>query len=458
MNLIWLRNDLRLHDHPGFQLAQQQQQPVAVVYILPHSWLQPAELSLNRLAKAKARFLRACLIDLHRNLYLQNIPLQILYGDPVDLLSQWHQQQPFQLLTHSPQAPEESDWLQAIEQQGISTTTYDNQTLFSATQMAPLLSDWPASFSQFRRHVEKQLTVDISAAQKPVHLTNTGIEAPYITHVPWPTDFSSADNVRSFHLNGGESAGENWLTHYLWQSQSIRHYKDTRNQLVGQEYSSQLSAYLAWGCLSARKVWHAITAFEAVHGEDEHSYWLRFELLWREYFHWSMRVHGKRCFFYSALSGESLSAPALKTSHCSSWQAASTGMPVIDAGLRELKQTGFTSNRMRQWLASYFINELALDWRLGAQFFERYLIDYDVASNWGNWAYLAGVGHDPRGKPGAGRYFDLNKQLRRYDPQLSHIQQWLPELAECSVDDICAHQNGTTILANYPAPVQSLRS
>jgi deoxyribodipyrimidine photo-lyase len=453
MNLIWLRNDLRLHDHPGFAMAQQQQQPVAVVFILPQSWLQADQFGLDRLAKEKARFLRACLIDLHRNLYLQNIPLQILHGDPVELLQRWHQKQPFTLLTHSAQAPEESQWLTQLDAAGIEVTTYENQTLFSQQQMQPLLQQWPASFSQFRRQIEKRLQPEVATPQPPVSLTQPGQEAPFVTHVPWPADFSSAREQSGFHLRGGESSAENWLTHYLWQSRAIAHYKTTRNQLCGREYSSQLSAFLAWGCLSVRKVWHAIKDYEKTHGADEHSYWLGFELLWREYFHWSLRVHGHRYFHYQGLSDQPLSPPPLNNRHWHAWQQAATGVPMIDAGLIELQQTGFCSNRMRQWLASFFINDLKLDWRLGARFFEQHLTDFDVASNWGNWAYLAGMGHDPRGQPGQGRYFALNKQLRQYDPELQHIHQWLPQLKSYSLEHILAHQSSEYCLPEYSAPI-----
>ena len=126
---------------------------------------------------------------------------------------------------------------------------------------------------------------------------------------------------------------------------------------------------------------------------------------------------------------------------------------MIDAGLNELHQSGFVSNRLPQILASFFIHELQLDWRLGARWFEQHLIDFDVASNWGNWSYIAGSGHDPRN----GRYFMLNKQLRQYDPELSHIHLWLPELKDSTLEHICQHQQGQQRLKNYPAPIVTVK-
>jgi deoxyribodipyrimidine photo-lyase len=91
--------------------------------------------------------------------------------------------------------------------------------------------------------------------------------------------------------------------------------------------------------------------------------------------------------------------------------------------MRELKLTGFMSNRGRQNVASYFIDQLKQDWRIGARYFEQQLIDYDVSSNWGNWAYQAGVGNDPRGK----RVFDTQKQAKDYDGKMEYRRLWLEE-------------------------------
>jgi len=102
------------------------------------------------------------------------------------------------------------------------------------------------------------------------------------------------------------------------------------------------------------------------------------------------------------------------------WINGKTGVDFVDANMNELRLTGFMSNRGRQNVASYLCNDLQLDWRYGAAYFEQELIDYDVASNWGNWAYLAGVGNDPRGN----RYFDIAKQARQYDAGGEYRRLW----------------------------------
>ena len=533
-NIIWLRNDLRLHDNPAFELANQAGLPVAVVFIVPHCWIsaehsdttQPPPFSYReptlqafnkqRLGNAKARFLRASLIDLQRQLYRQNIQFQMVYGDPVTLFGQWQTLGLQQVFTQQAQAPEEQYWLDALAAAGIRLTQYNNQTLFSIEQLQAMklnttAEDWPASFSGFRRRVEKAPECRPAAPTPPVALQLDEFELPRQPSIPWPTDFSgsalasantsatstsatstSATNTSGqssalpalrFQLAGGEDNGLARLSAYLWQHQGLQHYKHSRNELCGDNVSSLFSAYLAWGCVSARRVWHDIECYEQQAGANEHSQWLKFELLWREYFHWCLRLHGRRYFRYQGLMSEPLTAAdhghahnntkhnntkhnhskdqhdskhqhqTQKQQRWHAWQQARTGVPAIDAGLRELINSGYCSNRMRQWLASYFIHELQLDWRLGAQFFETHLLDFDVAINWGNWAYLAGVGNDPQGQNGNGRWFSLNKQLQQYDPQVRHIQQWLPSLQSASLADIQAHSRGDKLIADYPQPL-----
>lgn len=471
-NVIWLRHDLRLNDNPGFSLAKQAGLPLRVVFIMPPFWLNVDEetpftstvrpeckADTGRIGLAKARFLRACLIDLQRQLALQNIDFKMVYQQPAELFRDWKKQGMQQVFTQHAQAPEESHWLEQLEQQNIALTLYNNQTLFEGQQIGHLFERWPTSFSAFRRKIEKQ-SITPDAPKPPVTISHLSDHFDgRIPSIPWHNDFNTTANSanqdpgQSFNLIGGENAGLAHLSSYLWQARGLLHYKDSRNQLCGLNFSSQLSAHLAWGALSVRNVWHETERWEQQHGENEHSQWFKQELLWREYFHWSMRIYGRKFFRYQGLKQEPLTPPPFNASHWQQWVKAETGVPLIDAGIKELITTGYSSNRMRQNLASYFIQYLKLDWRLGAAFFERHLLDYDVASNWGNWAYLAGVGQDPRSSPGKGRIFNINFQLQNYDPELTHIKLWLPKLAQYSLKDIQQHSRGDKLLPDYPAPI-----
>lgn len=116
------------------------------------------------------------------------------------------------------------------------------------------------------------------------------------------------------------------------------------------------------------------------------------------------------------------------------WKNGNTPYPIVNACMNQLRETGYLSNRGRQIAASCFIHELGMDWRYGASYFQQQLLDYDVASNWGNWQYIAGVGADPRG----GRQFDLSKQTAQYDPDGEFIKRWNGE-ANCQhIDSVDA--------------------
>jgi deoxyribodipyrimidine photo-lyase len=109
--------------------------------------------------------------------------------------------------------------------------------------------------------------------------------------------------------------------------------------------------------------------------------------------------------------------------HFNAWCCGETNNEFVNAFMRQLLHTGWMSNRGRQIVASYLINEMSIDWRYGAAWFEQQLIDYDVAANWGNWQYLAGVGTDPRGR----RHFNIEKQRQTYDPECTFITRWLAQ-------------------------------
>jgi len=114
------------------------------------------------------------------------------------------------------------------------------------------------------------------------------------------------------------------------------------------------------------------------------------------------------------------------------WVEGRTGVPFIDANMRELRESGFMSNRGRQNVASFLVKDLKVNWQMGAEYFESLLIDYDPCSNWGNWNYIAGVGSDPR----ENRYFNILSQAKRYDPKGDYVKHWLPELSELPCEKI----------------------
>ncbi len=239
-------------------------------------------------------------------------------------------------------------------------------------------------------------------------------------------------NAKSAHpFGGGETTGHLRIRH-LVTSGSITFYQDTRNGMLGPDFSTKLSAWLALGCLSARQIHQYLLDFEDAKselgkgvqdygkGENRGTAAIRFELLWRDYFRLATRKFGPRLFRIGGF----------KNDISYTWQypqrdkevqrkvnrflEGTTGTGFIDASMRELFLTGYTSNRLRQNVASFLAKHLGIDWRIGAEWYESLLCDYDLSSNWGNWQYLAGVGNDPR----EARVFNPVKQVHHSFSQL----------------------------------------
>ncbi|KAH9824433.1 DNA photolyase, FAD-binding/Cryptochrome [Melampsora americana] len=261
----------------------------------------------------------------------------------------------------------------------------------------------------------------------------------------------AVDGRSAFPYKGGESEGLRRINDYFWTGQPapVRSYKGTRNGLLGQSYSTKFSPFLAHGCLSPRKIIVELREHEKKFGANKDTYWVLFELLWRDYFVFITQKYGTALFKLGGFEGVLNPKAAFQKMHqwkpfqdlkmnhnqkrsqainqaASRWLKAETGIPFLDANMVELRLTGFMSNRGRQNVASFLTKDLYVDWRIGAEFFESQLLDYDPSSNYGNWQYVAGVGNDPR----ASRQFNPIKQAKDYDAKGEYVRYWLPELAK----------------------------
>lgn len=299
------------------------------------------------------------------------------------------------------------------------------------------LDELPTTFTKFRLGIEASMFLlrqesDVAHASVPNRLP------------PLPQSFDSTAiftstrdiNAMSDTFVGGETQAMAHLDRYFTSEASVCHpvcYKDTRNALDDWSASTKFSAWLANGSLSVNVLLNRLRQFERDVTANDSTYWIWFELLWREYFHWYAVEHGKKLFTINGISSKKR-APCFYPERYERWKNGNTPFPIVNACMNQLRTTGYMSNRGRQLVASCFIHELGMDWRYGARFFEQQLIDYDVASNWGNWQYLAGVGADPRG----GRQFNLEKQTQQYDPDGTFIEKWHGDVGETRIDSVDA--------------------
>jgi deoxyribodipyrimidine photo-lyase len=326
-------------------------------------------------------------------------------------------------------APEEQSDIAELQRLGVRVETVWQSTLM-APETLPFAPDQvPDLFTAFRQKLEREPTPPAAPAAtlRDLPTVPESVLTTAQTLLPSPEPERSIREARpdprtAFawdqpDLGGGERAALAHLAQYV--RRGLPHsYKATRNGLMGLDYSSKWSPWLATGALSARTAWAAVAGFERTHGASESSYWLQFELLWRDHFRWLHHKYGARLYQASGLGhGPS---PSHNPAAFARWCAGQTGNDWVDAGMRELAATGYLSNRMRQNVASYLIHDLACDWRAGAAWFEAMLIDYDVYSNQGNWLYLSGGGTDAR----ANRRFNPDLQAKNYDPDGVYRRTW----------------------------------
>ncbi|MCC5851768.1 MAG: DASH family cryptochrome [Alkalimonas sp.] len=412
VGLFWFQQDLRLSDQPALAQACAECEQLILLYCAEPGWFSPGRYHSKRMGMQRWRFIADSLSELAQQLGARQQQLVLRYQSPVEAISQLISQYRVDAIYQSRQPGyyESRQW-QQLQQRFpyLPFYTVDSNTLFDASQLPFALEALPASFSQFRKKVETMPLLPPHPTPTRIPPAPKGLKSQQLPAYPsW---------LRSV-FQGGEYSGQQHLARYFG-SDLAGNYKAVRNALDGFDNSTKFSPWLAAGCLSPRQIIAALHDYEARHGRNDSSYWIYFELLWREYFHWYSHRHGKALFLRQGIK-QTAPLTSFYPQRFSAWCEGNTPYPLVNACMRQLKQTGYLSNRGRQLVASCFVHELQLDWRYGAAWFEQQLIDYDVAINWGNWQYLAGVGADPRGH----RHFNLDKQQQQFDPDGDYIRRW----------------------------------
>lgn len=433
--LFWFRNDLRLTDHPALlqaiAYAEEHGQRLLLVYVHEPQQDAPTRWGFRRMGLHRRRWLTETLDDLQSSLNARGQQLILLHGKVAEVLPECARRVNAQLVfAEDIAAPEEEAQVQALREAGLTTYTVWQSSLLEPAELPFEISDMPQVFTAFRQRIE-------GAGLQPLEPQAAPSQLPAMPADPWETlpgytesatvllqtekqDGAHQDtHIRAdpTHAQGGESTGLAHLKSYLTPPWPDR-YKQTRNALQGHYTSSHWSAYLASGAVSARTIWASLHDYERQHGANDGTYWLWFELLWRDNFRFLHRQHGRQ--LYAARGLSQLPAPSHFPKDFQRWCSGQTGEAIVDAGMRELAATGFTSNRMRQIVASYLVHDLSCDWRAGAAWFESQLIDFDICSNQGNWLYISGRGTDPR----MGRRFNPAKQTQDHDPQGHYRKKW----------------------------------
>jgi deoxyribodipyrimidine photo-lyase len=452
--IVWFRNDLRIADHEPLIKANLKHDRIIPCFIWdPKIYPQQSENTF------RAGFLNDTLQWLKSELRKHGSDLLVAFGNTAEeLIKISRRYHVTEIYAHEEYAPYERQIEAEVNalafRNKIEVHFYQGNALVPKTELPFTITHLPDVFTKFRSRVE-------SSSQFAKPLQEKAIKPlPAIPtnelHYTLPGKMASST---LFHP-GTESALQR-LKYYAFEKHLLPTYFETRNGLLHFDDSTKLSPWLAVGSITPAMILSEVEQYEKQFGANKSTYWVKFELLWRDYFRLVVKKFGAQLFRYGGIRNRSAKPIMRDENRINAWIHGTTGFPIIDAIMRELKETGYTSNRGRQLAASFFVHDLQQDWRIGARYFEQQLIDYDVHSNWGNWAYIAGVGNDPRPE----RYFNIPAQSERYDPHVDFIKAYCPELKNVPAKNLhhfheysesFVNSFGIQLGEHYPSPIVQL--
>ena len=423
-NLVWFRSNLRVEDNTSLSRAIKDSSRVIGYINIDPTIFKLSNYGFKKTEKFRTKFLLESIQDLKKQLSDINISLIITNQDfessinsiikkynvrSIYMQKEWTRDE----LAEEKQIPKHINLIKDFD-----------QFLYSPESVKEVYENIPRGFSNFRKKCEKYLNISYPLQiPKPLDKKNN-IDEVY--SVPTLNDLGFEEfrvhKNSVFKFLGGETSAKERVYEYFFETKRISKYKLTRNGLLGKDYSSKLSSWLANGSISVRYVYMQIKKYEEEIEKNESTYWLFFELIWRDFFKYVSMQHKDKFFSKSGIYGNSKDW-SNNRELINSWINGETNEPFVNANMKELSQTGFMSNRGRQNVANYLTKELKIDWRIGAEYFESLLIDYDVHSNYGNWLYNAGIGNDSM----PFRKFNPKLQSERYDPNKEYEKLWLNE-------------------------------
>ena len=415
--IVWLRNDLRLHDNDPLVTALAEHERVVVVYFIDRRQFRTLSAPpIRKTGPYRLAFLLEALDDLRRRLRAIGGDLLLRREEPASGLPELIKLTgATAVYAQAEVTREERDDERAVASVLPPSCTLRllwGKTLYHEEDLPFDATAVPEPFREFRRPLEQEAAVraPLPAPERVQTVPLPPGELPSAEDLGYP--------VVTPAFPGGETAGLDRLHYYLYGTHLIKDYRRTRNLSLGPDYSSKFSAYLALGCLSPRQVYAEVKQY----GREHKNYGgnsLLFELRWRDFFIYLGRKHGDAIFLPGGFRRRQ-HAWSKDTALFERWCAGETGIPFVDAHMRELDETGFMSNRGRVNCASFLTHDYRIDWRWGAAWFENRLIDYEVCANWLNWHTQALEIY----------YTSPPWQGLKYDRKGEYVKAWLPELAD----------------------------
>lgn len=435
--IVWFRQDLRLHDNEALTEALDYTDEVVPVYVFDERLFKghTSRYGFRKIGHHRAQFIIESVDALRKALREKGSDLVIRVGKPEEEVYELAKLvKPNWVFCNRERTRDEMAVQDELEQRlwtiGQEMRYSRGKLLYYTADLPFPITHTPDTFAQFRKETERYVPI-----RKPLP---TPEKMPDITLRLAPGDLPALEDFGheatasasswGVHFEGGESAGLKRLKAYIWAEEGgLPNYRTTSDALTGWADTSKLSPWLAQGCVSPKMVYHELQKYKEARLRGHRSAQALFQsLLRRDFFRLIAKKYGDAIFEAGGtgvIQQERIWSEDTDKLH--QWINGKTGMPFIDANMQELAQTGYLSNRGRQNVASYLIYDLGLNWQMGAEYFEFILIDYDIASNWCNWHFAAGVGSDPREQ----QELNVPAQAQRYDGQGEYVRRWLPPSA-----------------------------
>ncbi|NVN44620.1 deoxyribodipyrimidine photo-lyase [Asaia siamensis] len=460
--LLWFRDDLRLADHPALNAALDAHGECLCVYILDSSG------STRSPGGASKWFLHETLTAFSKSVEAHGGNCLILEGDPAKLIPQLMKKAGAEKLychhRYQKAAREQDDAIATALEKAGSEMVRLHGTLLRAPETVTtktgtpykIFTAWWKGFKALGTPSQPVATPNKCALKSwDAILKDAGkaLKPADIGKALLPTQPDWASKMAEY-WEFGEDAAQEIAKDFA--AGPLDHYGTGRNDMAAEE-SSRLSPYLRLGVISPRQVWH----YCADKGAKEDREIYLSELGWRD-FSWYTLFHNPHLPDRNLKSQFDSLGWRHSRKDLAAWQRGQTGIPVVDAGMRQLWETGWMHNRARMIVASFLAKHLLIDWREGENWFWDTLIDADPASNAVNWQWVAGTGIE------ASPFFRIFNPLRqtdKFDPKGDYIRRWVPELSRLPDDAIAApwdaapevlEKAGVRIGKTYPRPIVSL--
>jgi deoxyribodipyrimidine photo-lyase len=403
--VFWFRRDLRLEDNVGLAHALKSGLPVLPLFIFDESILS----KLQDRDDARVEFIHRALEELHGELAAKGSSLLVEHGDPSkiwkEIIAKFQVKAVYTNHDYEPYAVErDTEVGKFLSKAGIEFRTFKDQVIFEKMEVEKGTGGPYTVFTPYSRKWKELL--------KDSHLKSSESEK----HLGALLEFKGG-GVPSLEKIGFSPSGKEFPPSRL-DEKLVKLYAKNRNtpSIRG---TTRLGVHLRFGTVSIRKLVKEARRLDET--------WLN-ELIWREFFMqilWNFPHVATKPFRpeYSGIQFRHDEKEFQK------WCEGKTGYPIVDAGMRELNETGFMHNRVRMIVGSFLVKHLLIDYRWGEAYFARKLMDFELSSNNGNWQWVAGTGCD------AAPYFRIfnpESQTKKFDPDHRYIKTWVPEFGSMS--------------------------